>query len=94
MHYNRKRPVTRVATLTKPETQWELKIRSVFITGLSTGVKSGKSNFNFSDKPKFIDAFIFTILIRFSIFKWALILNNSKTFLNKIKSAPFWLNNG
>jgi hypothetical protein len=29
--------------------------------GLSTGVKSGKLAINFSGKPKFIDALIFTI---------------------------------
>ena len=34
---------------------------SQLITGLSTGVYPGNSYFNMSDKPKLIDAFIFTI---------------------------------
>jgi hypothetical protein len=47
-----------------------------------------------SDKPKFIDAFIFIISFNPSSVKWAFLLINSTTCLNKYKSAAFWLNNG
>jgi len=48
---------------TKPETQLGSGISSVLITGLSTGVKSLNSDFQKSDKPKFIEAFILIPLI-------------------------------
>ncbi len=60
---------------------------SLLITGLSTGVYSGNSDFNLSYKPKFIDAFIATILFKPSIVKWALLLTSSTTCLNNKKSA-------
>jgi len=37
---------------------------SVLIIGLSTGVNPTNSDFNVSDNPKFIDAFILTILVK------------------------------
>jgi len=55
---------------------------SVLIIGLSTGVNPTNSDFNVSDNPKFIDAFILTILVKPSVVKWALLLISSTTCLN------------
>ena len=61
MVYGHQNYLRRLQTLKSNE---GLKITfSLFITGLSTGVYPGNSDFNASDKPKFIEAFILTICL-------------------------------
>lgn len=71
-----------------PEIQLGSGIFSVIIIGLSTGEKFSNSDFNCSDRPKLIDAFIFTTWCNPSIFEWALLFTSSTTFLNNKKSPP------
>ena len=61
---------------------------------LSITLYPGNSNFNLSDKPKFIDAFRLTIWFKPSTVRWALLLIKSIICLKKKKSTDFWVNNG
>jgi hypothetical protein len=59
---------------TKPENQLGFSILSVFISGLIIGITLPNSNFKFSDRPLFIEAFIFMIFfipssVKCSLFK-------------------------
>ena len=45
-----------------PANQFGSIVDGVVTSGLSTGTTSGNSAFSFSDKPKFIDALIATVL--------------------------------
>jgi hypothetical protein len=47
--------------VTNPEIQLGSGILSVLIIGLFTGINSENSDFNISDKPKFMDALILII---------------------------------
>ena len=76
----------------KPDIQLGSGIFSIFIIGLSTGVKNLNSDLNWSKRPKLIDAFKLTTWCKPSIFKWVLLFIISTTCLNNKKSAAFWVN--
>lgn len=61
----------------------------LWATGRALGVILGKARLKSIGRPKFIEAFIHTILIRPSKVKCSLYLTNSKADLNSWKSDHF-----
>jgi hypothetical protein len=86
--------IKQASPLANPANQNGSRIFGFFIKGLWNGTSPGKADLNSSDKPKFRDALITTILCNPSIVKCSLRSINSTTFLNNIKSAFFWVIKG
>ena len=62
--------------------------------GLITGTTSGKANFNYSDKPRFIEALIATIVLKPERVRCSRRSIISQTLINSSQSARFFVIRG
>ena len=77
-----------------PANQKESLISWSLTIGIATGETSGNSAFCLGDKPLFWLAFIERIYFNPLTVRCSLFWIIKKTFLNKIKSARFWVISG